>query len=127
MSALEGKRILIVEDEFLLAMMLEEMLGELGCVVAGVAARPADALELLGSQKLDAAVLDVNLNGADSLPVAIALRKLGVPFIFATGYGGSRLTAEFADCPVVEKPYRLQDLSDALTQLSLASQPHSTH
>ncbi len=123
-STLEGKRVLVVEDEFLVAMMLEDMLVELGCTIAGVAAKPADAIELIASTQIDAAVLDVNLNGADSFPVAAALRNRGVPFIFATGYGGSRLTPEFSDYVVVEKPYRLKDLSEALGRLQLSGGSH---
>lgn len=119
-TTLAGKRILVVEDEYMIAMLLEDLLTELDCVVAGVAARPADALELINSTKLDAAVLDVNLDGTDSFGIAAALAQRGVPFIFATGYGGSRLTPEFAHCPVIQKPYRLDDVSGALRQIAFA-------
>ena len=119
-TTLAGKRILIVEDEFMIAMLLEDLLTELECVIAGVAARPADALAIIDTTELDAAVLDVNLDGGDSFGIAAALRKRDVPFIFATGYGDSRLTPEFAQCLVIEKPYRLDDLSGALRQLPFA-------
>jgi CheY-like chemotaxis protein len=113
-TVLAGRRILIVEDEFMIAMLLEDMLTELECVVAGVAAKPAEALELINSTEVDAAVLDVNLDGTDSFGVAAALGECQIPFVFATGYGGSRLTPEFAHYPVIQKPYRTHDLSAAL-------------
>ncbi len=120
MTTLAGKRILVVEDEYMIAMLLEDLLGELGCVVAGVAGRPKEALELIDTTTLDAAVLDVNLDGSDSFGIAAALDERRIPFIFATGYGGSRLTPEFAHYPVIQKPYRLEDLSGALSQLAFA-------
>jgi CheY-like chemotaxis protein len=119
-TTLAGKRILVVEDEFMIAMLLEDLLTELECVVAGVAARPAEAIELINATELDAAVLDVNLDGTDSFGIAAALGERRIPFIFATGYGGSRLTPEFAHHPVIQKPYRLDDLSGALRQLAFA-------
>ncbi len=121
-SALTGKRILVVEDEFMIAMLLEDMLTELECIVAGVVAKPADALQLISTTKVDAAVLDVNLDGVDSFGVAAALGERQIPFVFATGYGGSRLTPEFAHYPVIQKPYRLEELSGALHQLNFCKQ-----
>jgi len=120
-TVLSGKRILIVEDEFMIAMLLEDLLAELECVVAGVAARPAEAVKLMNSTKVDAAVLDVNLDGCDSFGIAAALGERQIPFVFATGYGGSRLTPEFAHHPVIQKPYRLHDLSGALHRLTFAN------
>jgi CheY-like chemotaxis protein len=117
MTTLAGKRILVVEDEYMIAVLLEDLLAELECVVAGVAGRPKEALELINSTPLDAAVLDVNLDGADSFGIAAALADRRIPFIFATGYGGSRQTPEFSNCPVIQKPYRLDELSGALRQL----------
>jgi len=116
-TALAGRRILVVEDEFLIATLLEDLLVELGCVVAGVAARPTHALDLIGSTEIDAAVLGVNLDGADSFGIAAELRDRQIPFIFATGYGGSRVTPEFATYPVIQKPYRLEELANALGRL----------
>lgn len=113
-TSLDGRRILVVEDEFLIATLLEDLLVELGCVVAEVAARPTQALDFIGSTEIDAAVLDVNLDGADSFGIAAELRDRQIPFIFATGYGGSRVTPEFATYPVIQKPYRLEELASAL-------------
>jgi len=117
-KSLLGKRFLIVEDEFLIAMMLEDMLVELGCVVAAVAASPTQALDAIPKIEIDAAVLDVNLDGADSFGIAAALRERRVPFLFATGYGGSRVPPEFATYQFIQKPYRIEELADALSRLS---------
>lgn len=112
-----GLRLLIVEDEYLIAMLLEDMLIELGCVVAGIASEPKQALALIETTEIDAAVLDVNLDGVDSFDVAAALKEREKPFIFATGYGGSRIAPEFAGTPVIQKPYRMGELVKALAQL----------
>ena len=120
-TLLAGKRILVVEDEYLISMLLEDLLTELDCIVAGVAANPADALHLVRTTEPDAAVLDVNLDGDDSFGIAAALDERKIPFIFATGYGGSRLKPEYSGYPVVQKPYRLQELSEALHLLSFFS------
>lgn len=120
---ISGLRLLVVEDEYLIAMLLEDMLLELNCVVAGIAAKPAQALELIETTEIDAAVLDVNLDGADSFGVAAALKERRKPFIFATGYGGSRVAAEFAGAPVIQKPYRMEELVSALGQLLVSAGP----
>jgi DNA-binding response OmpR family regulator len=109
--------LLIVEDEYLIAMLLEDMLVELDCVVSGIAANTAQALELIETTEIDAAVLDVNLDGTDSFGVAAVLKDRKKPFIFATGYGTSRVAPEFAGAPVVQKPYRMEELVSALSQL----------
>jgi CheY-like chemotaxis protein len=118
-TVLAGKRILIVEDEFMIAILLEDMLTELNCSIAGISANLTQALELIGSTEIDAAVLDVNLDGHDSFAVAAALVKRRIPFIFATGYGASRLPQELLGHTVVQKPYRLEELSMAFSQLPL--------
>ena len=110
----EGLRVLIVEDEAIIAMTAEDMLEELGHQVAGVAGSVPEALALVERGGFDLALLDINLNGAQSLPVAEALRARGLPFVFATGYGAAGRGEEFADVPFVTKPYRLKDLSEAL-------------
>lgn len=116
-TRISGWRLLVVEDEYLIAMLLEDMLVELGCVVSGIAANPAQALDLIETTEIDAAVLDVNLDGTDSFGIAAALKERKKPFIFATGYGQSRVTAEFSDTPVIQKPYRIEELAGALGQL----------
>lgn len=119
-TQISGWRLLVVEDEYLIAMLLEDMLLELGCVVSGIAAKPAQALELLETTEIDAAVLDVNLDGTDSFGIAAALKERRKPFIFATGYDGSRVAPEFADTPVIQKPYRVEELARALSQLHVS-------
>jgi CheY-like chemotaxis protein len=113
MSALAGKRILIVEDEFLIAAAAAEMLAEAGAITVGPAGAVAEALSLAKNEQIDAALLDVNLQGERSDAVAEALRAAGVPFVIATGYGsGSRGRA--SDVPVIDKPYSQQQLTEAL-------------
>ncbi len=116
-TRISGWRLLVVEDEHLIAMLLEDMLVELGCEVSGVAASPAQALELLETCEIDAAVLDVNLDGTDSFGIAAALRERKKPFLFTTGYGEARLAPEFKGTPVVQKPYRIEELARALDRL----------
>lgn len=118
-----GRRIVIVEDEFLIAMLLEDMLGELGYIVAGTAANKTAAFELIDATEFDAAVLDVNIEGADSYDIARTLRDRKVPFIFATGHGSARLDPEFAGAPVLQKPYVLDDLARAIGALTFADKP----
>jgi CheY-like chemotaxis protein len=120
-TQISGWRLLVVEDEYLIAMLLEDMLVELGCAVSGVAANPAQAFELLQTADIDAAVLDVNLDGADSFGIAAALKERSTPFIFTTGYGASRVAPEFAGAPVVQKPYRIEELAQALERLRAAN------
>jgi CheY-like chemotaxis protein len=89
---LKGLRVLVAEDEALVAFQLEDMLAELGCAVIGPASRVGQALDLLGRERVDAAVLDVNVAGELVYPVADALTAQGLPYIFATGYGAAGLT-----------------------------------
>ena len=83
----QAKRVLVVEDEPMIRMLLEDMLGELGYTVAAEAAHLEEALEATKNADFDVAILDANLNGEPALPVADALVARGTPFVFATGYG----------------------------------------
>jgi CheY-like chemotaxis protein len=114
---LAGARILLVEDEALVAMMLEDMLLDLGCIVIGPAARVEEAMLLVHAEAIDAAVLDVNLANETVLPVAEALAARGVPFVFGTGYARLDVLGSFADRPVLHKPYRSSDLSEAIRRV----------
>lgn len=120
MSSDTAQRVFIVEDEFMLVMLLEELLPTLGYAVAGSAASVEQALGDLDGTQIDLAVVDVNLAGTESFPVADALRERGIPFLFTTGYGQQGLPARFADAPVLAKPYRRQDIEAALSQLRAA-------
>ena len=106
-DGLQGLRVLVVEDETLVAMQLEDMLADHGCVVAGVAGRIAQALEMVADEEmaLGAAILDVNLAGQPSFPIAEALAAKGAPFVFATGYGAGGLPEEWRARPTLQKPF----------------------
>ncbi len=111
---LANRRVLVVEDESMVAMMLEDYLDALGCIVVGSAARLQEALEMARSLELDVAVLDLNLAGEMSYPVAEVLQARGVPVVFATGYGVSGLSGKFQGAPVLSKPYNMVQLETAL-------------
>ena len=114
-------RVFIVEDEFLLVMLLEDLLPTLGYTVAGSAGSVEHALAKLDTAEVDLAVVDVNLAGEPSFPVADALRARGVPFLFTTGYGQQGLPERFADAAVLAKPFRRQDIQNALAGLRPAA------
>ncbi len=103
-AKLTGRRILVVEDEALIAMLLEDLLGDLGCKVVGPAANVTQALELAARERPDAAVLDVNLGKETVFPVADALQRAGVPFVFITGYGPAGLTGAHSGHATIRKP-----------------------
>jgi CheY-like chemotaxis protein len=107
-------RVLVVEDEPLVAMLVEAFLEDLGCEIAGTAARLEDALEKARALMMDLAVLDVNLAGSMSYPVAKILKLRNVPFVFATGYGMAGLPKELHAAPVISKPFRQEQLGQAL-------------
>ncbi|HEY0627241.1 MAG TPA: response regulator [Allosphingosinicella sp.] len=107
-------RVLIVEDEMLVAMNIEDMLLDLGHEVAGLASRVEPAMSLAREGEFDLALLDVNLAGSPSFPIAAILRDRGIPFLFATGYGIKGIIEEFRSYPVLQKPFRERDLSLAL-------------
>src|SRR5689334_20575997 len=95
-------------------MMEEEFLNDLGCQVIGTAVRLDEALVMAGSLEVDVAVLDVNLNGMLSYPVAELLQTRGIPFIFATGYGVAGLPDRLRGTPVLSKPFTAEQLGDVL-------------
>ncbi len=114
--SLEGVRVLIVEDEAIIAMTAEDMLDEIGCVTAAIAATLAEAHAAASRGDFDVALLDINLNGVDSLPVAALLEEAGLPFVFTTGYGAGGRDGRYADVPLVTKPYQPKDLADAIAR-----------
>ena len=103
-QALLDCRILVVEDEYLIADDLCHALGEAGATVVGPATSVAQALALIGEESIDGALLDVNLNGEQGYPVADMLAGRCVPFVFATGYGAGTLPERFAGVTVCCKP-----------------------
>ncbi len=109
-------RILIVEDEPFIALTLEDMLDELGFALAGTVSQIGEALELIGREPVDCALLDVNLGSEKIDPVADLLASRNCPFIFTTGYGRSGIPAGHADRPVLQKPFRMDDLANVLRE-----------
>jgi CheY-like chemotaxis protein len=113
-NSLQGVRVLVVEDETIVAMLLEQMLEELGCEVVGVAGQVTTAADLARSADMDVAILDMNLSGQSVDPVAEALAARDAPFVFASGYGEDGLTARWRGRPVLTKPFRLDQLRQTL-------------
>jgi CheY-like chemotaxis protein len=112
------RRVLVVEDESLVAMMLEEMLQELNCSVLGPAGDLAEALGFAEKGEFDVALLDVSLRRTPSFPVAEILQKRGIPFVFMTGYGAEDFPAAYQQLPRLSKPFDLPDLQRALKALT---------
>lgn len=122
-SPFAGRRVLVVEDEMLVAWPLEDILVELGCMVIGPAASVNQALAMIEANAIDVAVLDVNLNGEMSYPVADALAARGVPFVFVTGYDKDRMLEGYRNCPVLQKPFHRAELSTTLERLLTPNDP----
>lgn len=112
-------RFLLLEDEALVSMLIEDVLADLGCVVAAVVTNVADALAVIDAHErpFDAAILDVNLGGETAYPVAAVLTERRIPFAFATGYGQEGVGHEYASVPVVAKPFDETALQGVIQQL----------
>ncbi|MBL0406994.1 response regulator [Microvirga aerilata] len=111
---LNGLRILVVEDEAAISLLLEDMLLDFGCEVVGPAARLSAALEAVSREQVDLAILDVNVAGEPIYPVAEALAQREIPFVFSTGYGSAGIRDTFRDRPVLQKPFAQHDLKQKL-------------
>ena len=123
MSALHGKCILVVEDEALIAMLVEDILSDLGANVVGPAGSIDQALAIAASCQIDAAVLDVNIRGRTIDPVAALLLGRGIPIVFATGYG-QNASVRIHGMPIIEKPYTADRIAEALNiALAATHQP----
>lgn len=115
---LEGRRVLLVEDETLVSMLMEDILMDFGCIVVGPAARLEDAMKTAREEvSLDIALLDVNLAGKRSFPVADILAERGVPFIFVSGYGEQALEAPHQNRPVIQKPFSPESIAETLAKV----------
>ena len=114
---LYGFQVFLVEDETLVALLLEDMLEEFGCTIAGVAGTLDQAMsQAAATPQIDAAVLDINLGGGDMVfPVADTLALRGVPFVFSTAYGGLDLRGRYPQSKLLQKPYTPEALAEALT------------
>ena len=106
---------LVIEDEVIVGMLLEDMLDELGCEVAAISTHIEEALQLARTLDIDLAILDINLRGKPSFPVADVLSSRGVPFMFATGYGAQILKPPYSGTPILQKPFQLDDLQRMLS------------
>ena len=109
-----ARRVLIVEDDVMIRMLIEDMLGDLGFAVAAEASKVHEALAAVNSTAFDVAILDVNLSGETTGPVAEALAARGTPFVFATGYGEHGLPDQFRDRPLLKKPFQIESLKRML-------------
>ena len=117
--ALLGLEILLVEDEALVAAMLEDMLAEFGCILAGAAATVSEALAAVGAATdIDAAILDVNLGGEKVFPVADILVGRGVPIVFSTAHGAADLADRYPRARIIHKPYRPEALAELLIDIA---------
>src|SRR6266849_7316978 len=105
-----GRRVLVVEDEFLVALATIDLLESIGCEIVGPAARLAAAIQLAQSESLDAAVLDIDIAGEAIWPAAEELQRRGVPFLFLTAYSLNVVPALFAAIPCLEKPLEKNQL-----------------
>ncbi|HZP99850.1 MAG TPA: response regulator [Reyranella sp.] len=116
-GALAGLRVFLAEDEFHVLQLTEDMLLELGCVVTESVSRLRAALDMAAATQAQVAVLDVNLHGKKIFPVAQVLRERGIPIVFSTGYGEDGTVGEWKACPVAQKPFAIEQLRAALSQL----------
>jgi DNA-binding response OmpR family regulator len=117
-ASLAGLRVLIVEDEMIIALEIESMLRALGCEVVGPVGTLKSALRLAHTEALDAAVLDVNLHGEKVFPVADELQARGIPFLFATGYGAWTMPEEWRAPCRLAKPFRCEELEKQMRSIS---------
>jgi len=117
MGVAANPRVLVVEDEYLIRMLLEDMLGELGYDLAAAVGTIAEASEHAAKSEFNVAVLDVNLDGHEVYPVADILAKRGLPFVFVTGYGERSLREPYRDRPALQKPFQVEQLKNVLADL----------
>jgi CheY-like chemotaxis protein len=114
--------ILLVEDDIIIAMEAEYLLLSMGAARCHLASSVAAAIDIIGKEAPRFALLDVNLGGEHSGPVAAALNELGIPFVIASGYGGNELKLPaFSAAPLVTKPYSKGELASAIAKAQLAS------
>jgi CheY-like chemotaxis protein len=113
---LSNRNVLVVEDEMMIAMLIEDMLSEFGCNLVGPATSILRALDLIDKEQVEIAVLDLNLDGQDTYAIADVLQRKNVPFVFATGYGSTGLRKEYGNRPVLQKPFQAKDLEIALAE-----------
>lgn len=111
-----SRRVLVIEDEWLVATLLEDMLSELGHTVVATAATVGDALAAADGQSFDLALIDMNLHGQSARGVADRISERGIPFACTTGYGRTDLDERFRGRPILQKPFELKDLEAVIAQ-----------
>lgn len=117
-SSTTSLKVLVIEDEAMVAMLLEDMLLDLGHQVAATAGRMDHAMKLATDLPVDLAILDVNLNGEQTYPLAAILAARLIPFVFATGYGAAGLKEEWRGVPALQKPFQASELAEAISQVT---------
>jgi CheY-like chemotaxis protein len=115
-TGVAGLKILLVEDESLVAMMVEDALETLHCQVVGLASRLRKARALAERDGFDVAILDINIDGEPIYPVAAVLARRAIPFVFLTGYGAGGIAAAFRDRPTLQKPFQIEELREILAE-----------
>jgi CheY-like chemotaxis protein len=120
MDGTSQKSVLVVEDEYLIRMLLEDMLTDLGYGVAAAVGTVAEASKFAANGSFSAAILDVNLDGQEIFPVADILAKRSLPFVFVTGYGERSLPERYRGRPALQKPFQAEQLSATLSGLLTA-------
>ena len=118
-----ARNVLVVDDEALIAMLIEDMLLDIGCRVVGPAYQLNEAVELARHSDIDCAILDLNLEGKPTLAVAQVLRARNIPFVFASGYAAGELGGDFDDVPVLQKPFTALDIASAVAHMSQSPTP----
>lgn len=125
-NGLAGRRVLVIEDEPLVTMLLEDELAEIGCEIVGLASQFPDAMAKAMSLSFDVAILDLNLEGRQTFPIAEALLDRGIPFVLETGYGTASLPEPLKAVPVLNKPFGRRQLETALrAALSVKTAPRA--
>ena len=117
MTKLTGRRVLVVEDEEIIAMALEDVLIEMGCTVIGPVSGIADAVARIREETIDAAIVDLNIVGGQSYTVAEALLDIGVPFLFCTGCEPDGIDRDYAGSVILQKPFMPRDVVIGLQQI----------
>ncbi len=115
--SLKGARILLVEDEWLVSVLVVDWLRQFGCDVVGPASSVAQAVVLAAAEEIDAALLDINVKGEVVYSVARTLADRGIPFAFLTGYAASMISETYRERPVLQKPVRSERLSQILREM----------
>lgn len=115
-SSQASLKVLVIEDEAIIAMLLEDMLADLGHQVVATAGRMPQATKLASELPVDLAIVDVNLNGEQTYPLAAILTARRVPFVFATGYGLAGIREEWRGVPTLQKPFQAWELAEAISR-----------